>query len=60
MLVLTRRSGEAIHVGADIVVTVLGVNGNQVRIGVQAPVTVAVHRDEIQRRVDAGEQQHRR
>ncbi|GFE79238.1 carbon storage regulator [Steroidobacter agaridevorans] len=47
MLILTRRVGEAIHIGADITVVVLGVKGNQVRIGTEAPEDVAVHREEI-------------
>jgi carbon storage regulator len=47
MLILTRRVGETLMIGSDIVVTVLGVKGNQVRIGVKAPKDVAVHREEI-------------
>lgn len=47
MLILTRRVGETVMVGEDISVTVLGVKGNQVRIGVNAPKDVAVHREEI-------------
>lgn len=47
MLILTRRSGETIHLGDDITVTVLGMKGNQVRIGVSAPKDVEVHREEI-------------
>jgi len=47
MLILTRRVGETLMIGSDIVVTVLGVKGNQVRIGVKAPKEVAVHREEI-------------
>lgn len=47
MLVLTRRVGEAIYIGADIKVVILGIKGNQVRIGTEAPDEVAVHREEI-------------
>lgn len=51
MLILTRRVGEAIVINEAIVVTVLGVKGNQVRIGVNAPKTVSVHREEIFERI---------
>ena len=47
MLILTRRIGETLMIGPDVVVTVLGVKGNQVRIGVKAPKDIAVHREEI-------------
>jgi carbon storage regulator len=50
MLILTRRVGESIKIGADIEVTVMGVKGNQVRIGVTAPKTTAVDREEIAER----------
>ena len=51
MLILTRRVGETLMVGDDVTVTVLGVKGNQVRIGVNAPKDVSVHREEIYQRI---------
>ena len=55
MLILTRRVGESLMVGDDITITVLGVKGNQVRIGVNAPKDVAVHREEIYNRIQDDE-----
>lgn len=57
MLILTRRVGETLMIGDEVTVTVLGVKGNQVRIGVNAPKEVSVHREEIHQRIRAEKSQ---
>lgn len=52
MLILTRRRGEAIFINDDIEIRVLGIDGNQTRIGIEAPKNMAVHREEIKRRIE--------
>ena len=53
MLVLTRKEGEALKIGDDINVTVLGIKGGQVRLGIAAPDDVAIHREEVYERIHA-------
>jgi carbon storage regulator len=53
MLILTRRVGETIMIGEDVTITILGLKGNQVRLGINAPKRVAVHREEIYERIKA-------
>ena len=51
MLILTRKPGESIVIGDSVTITVLGVRGNQVRLGVEAPIEISVHREEIYHRI---------
>ncbi|QUX96147.1 carbon storage regulator [Marinomonas sp. CT5] len=53
MLVITRHPGETINIGDDIEVTVLGIQGTQIRIGIKAPKKISVHREEIYKRIQA-------
>lgn len=53
MLILTRRIGESLQIGDDVEVRVLGVNGNQIKLGIDAPQDVGIHREEIYRKVQA-------
>ena len=57
MLILTRRAGETIMVGDEVKITIIGIKANQVRIGVDAPRQIAVHREEIYHRIQAEKDQ---
>ena len=56
MLILSRRTGESLMVGDDVIITVLGVKGDQVRLGVSAPPATAVHREEVYKRIQQEKQ----
>ena len=58
MLILTRKVGESVLIGDDISITVLSVRGNQVKLGVQAPKEVSVHREEIYQRILQSKDEH--
>lgn len=60
MLILTRRIGETLKIGDDVSVTVLGIKGNQVRLGIAAPESVTVHREEVAQRLKNGEEPRKR
>jgi len=53
MLILTRRIGETVIIGDDVEITILGIKGNQVRLGTKAPKNISVHREEIYQRIQA-------
>ncbi len=55
MLIVTRKSGQSVMIGTEVTVTVVSIKGNQVRIGVMAPKSVSVHREEVHKRLTNGE-----
>jgi carbon storage regulator len=59
MLIVTRKLGESVMIGADVTVTVLSIKGNQARIGIAAPKNVSVHREEVYERLKNGEPEAR-
>lgn len=59
MLVLTRRNGESLKIGEEITITILGYKGNQVRVGIDAPKDMPVHREEIYDRIHLEESQNK-
>ena len=60
MLILTRRIGEALKVGDDVSVTVLGIKGSQVRLGINAPKNVSVHREEVYDKINNNTKQEKK
>lgn len=60
MLILTRRVGEGLIIDGHIKVTALGIKGNQVRIGIQAPEEISIHREEVHRRIESGKSRQKK